>query len=46
MQEIDSNILDTLKLDAALRLAKKKSKEGSFVEIELYIKIYLQIPKE
>ena len=29
MQETESNILDSLKLDKALKLAKQKSKEGS-----------------
>ena len=32
MQETESNILDSLKLDKALKLAKQKSKEGSTAE--------------
>ena len=46
MQEIESNILDTLKLDAALRLAKQKSKEGSSVEARnIYKDILYKFPK-
>ena len=40
MQEIESNILDTLKLDKALRLAKKSPKKALLVKLELYIKIF------
>ena len=46
MQEIESNILDTLKLDTALRLAKKKSKEGSSGEARtIYKDILYRFPK-
>ena len=46
MQEIKSNILDTLKLDTALRLAKKKSKEGSSGEARtIYKDILYRFPK-
>ena len=46
MQEIETNILDTLKLDTALRLAKKKSKEGSSVEARtIYKDILYRFPK-
>ena len=46
MQEIESNILDTLKLDTALRLAKQKSKEGSCAEARtIYKDILYKFPK-
>ena len=46
MQEIESNILDTLKLDTALRIAKKKSKEGSSGEARtIYKDILYRFPK-
>ena len=46
MQEIESNILDTLKLDKALRLAKKKSEEGSSSEARtIYQDILIRFPK-
>ena len=45
MQEIESNILDTLKLDKALRLAKKKSEEGSSEARTIYQDILIRFPK-
>ena len=46
MQEIESNILDTLKLDTALRLAKQKSKEGSCADARtIYKDILYKFPK-
>ena len=40
------NILEALKLDQALRLAKKKAKEGSFVEAKcIYHDILVKFPK-
>ena len=47
MQETKSNILDSLKLDKALRLAKLKSKEGSSAEARtIYKDILYKFPKE
>ena len=46
MQETESNILDSLKLDKALKLAKKKSKEGSSAEARtIYKDILYKFPK-
>ena len=46
MQETESNILDTLKLDKALRLAKQKSEEGSLGEARtIYQDILIRFPK-
>ena len=45
MKEIKKNILDTLKLDTALRLAKKKSKEGLFGEARILYKDILNNAK-
>ena len=46
MQETESNILDSLKLDKALKLAKQKSKEGSSAEARtIYKDILYKFPK-
>ena len=46
MQETESNILDSLKLDKALKLAKQKSKEGSYAEARtIYKDILYKFPK-
>ena len=46
MQETKSNILDSLKLDKALKLAKQKSKEGSSAEARtIYKDILYKFPK-
>ena len=46
MQETKSNILDSLKLDKALKLAKLKSKEGSSAEARtIYKDILYKFPK-
>ena len=47
MQETESNILDSLKLDKSLKLAKQKSKEGSSAEARtIYKDILYKFPKK
>ena len=46
IEQVQPNILDTLKLDQAIKLANKKSKEGSFEGAErIYQDILVKFPK-
>ena len=46
IEQVEPNILDTLKLDQAIKLAKKKSKEGSSEESKcIYQSILVKFPK-